>query len=289
MRVLIAKKSLIWSLLILPLFAFADDTATNTGIINTQDQSVMLTNATTPNAGVINTAMTADQIAQQAAMWDLSTDDYQEYLSVMQNTPAGKWYPQLDPPEVLGITATNDQDRYKYALIEAKLAHDQLDGIIAFDAARIQAFKELYPDLKPIQLKSDNGTGLSQQQTTPFALAGDQFLLFTSLNSKQGISVLSQLITLQNKTPGLVIYIYIVGTADNNSIEAWAKANNLPQAAFQNHTMYLDIDQGGLQKVMSNAQSNYTLPVLVRQRNGQQTVLSNPAQLAGQMAGGGGQ
>ena len=295
MKALIAKNFLLCTMALSPLYSFAADIMNTTGITNTQEQAVNVINSGMPVTNQVNTDLTQDQIVQQAAMWGMSTQDYQKYLDLMKNTPAGKWYPQLDPAEVLGDMATNDQDRQKYALMEAKIAHDQISGIIAFDQARIQAFKELYPNLKPIDLSgsgssgNNSGTSLTPQQTTPFAEPGDHFFLFTSLDNQQSAVVISQLIALQKQTPSLIIYIYIVGTSDPVSIEAWAKANQLPQSDFKNNTMFLDVDHGDLQKVMSNYQSNYSLPVVVRQRDGQQTVLSNSGQLAAQVAAGGGQ
>jgi integrating conjugative element protein (TIGR03759 family) len=203
----------------------------------------------------------------------------------------------MDPGEVLGLMAQNPQDRMKYAKIEARLQFQRTANEIAFANAFEASVKQLYPHLKPIDaayahsIQADYTDGVSsnplnpttqaQEKSTLFAESGDIFLLFTNVSSPQGDLVLSQLLSAQSSTSGLVIDIYILGTNDAGAVESWAKSNNIPVAAVNNHQINLDFDRGELAKVMGGYSTHYSLPVLVRQRGTAQTVMSGSFNLDG--------
>jgi integrating conjugative element protein (TIGR03759 family) len=63
---------------------------------------------------------------------------------------AGKKYPHLTPPEVLGIVAKTTSARRHYAELVVAQQKKQLTQELAFNRAVQEAWHRLYPDLKPI-------------------------------------------------------------------------------------------------------------------------------------------
>lgn len=89
-----------------------------------------------------------EKTAYQA--WGLSIEEWKYYQSLMKG-PSKKWYKKLDPIEVLGINARNSSEQKKYAQLVVKRTHDRVERELAFQRAIDDAWKQLYPELKPIK------------------------------------------------------------------------------------------------------------------------------------------
>jgi hypothetical protein len=116
-----------------------------------------LVNTTVTNQSIVmsNIEFQALKKSEQetiASGWGITTDDYIKYLDLMNNTSSGHWYTTLDPVEVLGINATNNEARHRYALIAAHGAFARVEKELAFQRAYDEAFKSLYGNIKPIAL-----------------------------------------------------------------------------------------------------------------------------------------
>jgi len=105
--------------------AFAANDVVNSTVNNTLNQT---------------TIITSNDIYQT---WDLTSFEWNQYLKLMQG-PSGHYYSQLTPPEILGITAENNQDRKHFAEISAKLEHDKLQRELLFNNAFHQAAAKIY-------------------------------------------------------------------------------------------------------------------------------------------------
>ena len=111
-----------------------------------------------------------------ATTWNVSSTDYAHYLWLMENTPAGKWYADLNPAEVLGLYAKDDKTRLHYAKIIVKNTFERTTRELALQQAYNEAWHELYPTLKPIEYQKSNFTHSNKLSLQ----AGDQLLLFIS-------------------------------------------------------------------------------------------------------------
>jgi integrating conjugative element protein (TIGR03759 family) len=64
---------------------------------------------------------------------------------------AGLWYPQLNPPEVLGLLAESPSERAHFADIVVRWRKARLDHELAFNRAVHAAWQHAYPHLLPIK------------------------------------------------------------------------------------------------------------------------------------------
>jgi len=136
-------------LLLLLINAVYAQAADNTKIVNTAPLNAEVNNTKTQNA---------ENTADQAQNWDLTLEEWQHYLKLMQGKN-GHWYPQLTPPQILGLNADNQEDQKHFAEIVAKQEHDKLARELAFNNAVYQAMQKLYvhePMVKPFDLSSYN-------------------------------------------------------------------------------------------------------------------------------------
>src|SRR3990167_10959156 len=133
---------------------------------------------------------TLPDLANKAPIWHLNTDDYQHYLWLMKNTPNGKWYPQLDPAEVLGLNADSEDEMLKYAKIQAQMTHDKVSRELAFTQLYRKAYQSLYPNELPIQSK------LNTNHRGFFLQPGDRVWLFTGVQTTLSNFVYQSLINV---------------------------------------------------------------------------------------------
>jgi len=95
------------------------------------------------------TQSTAPESLAIAQLWHLSTSEWRAYQQALRG-PAGQWYDDLNPAEVLGLMAKTDTERAHYAEIVVKARYQRITRELAFNSAVSQAWQRLYPQLKPI-------------------------------------------------------------------------------------------------------------------------------------------
>lgn len=94
-----------------------------------------------------------DKQKETAAIWSLSVTEYQRYLWLMEHTQNGVYYQHLhlDPNWVLGINATNEQERKKYVTIALKNERERINKELAFQREFSELAKHLFPNETPIR------------------------------------------------------------------------------------------------------------------------------------------
>jgi integrating conjugative element protein (TIGR03759 family) len=193
--------------------------------LNAQADSVVSTPI--ESSAVVNT------IIGNAQDWHLSLDEWNHYQQIMTGS-AGKWYPQLTPPEVLGMYADTLSDQNHFAEIAAREQHDKVAREIVFNNAFTEAMHRLYdqePVIKPFDMSPFNPVN----RTIPFRYiestklqSGDRLDLFVDVKVPFDFIMLPELLALLNTHPGVMLDIYAVGSSDDAIIQAWAKRNNVP-------------------------------------------------------------
>lgn len=98
-----------------------------------------------------NTSKTS--IIESATDWSLTDAEWARYLQLIQKH-SGRWYPQLTPPEVLGLNADTAEERQHFAQIAAKIEHEKIVRELAFNQAFYLAMRRLYPN-EPMILDFD--------------------------------------------------------------------------------------------------------------------------------------
>ncbi len=207
----------------------------------------------------------------QAKQWGLSNEDYQHYLWLMKNTPSGKWYAQLDPAEVLALNADSQNDMMKYAQAQARNMHIRVTRELAFNRLYGEAYKQLYPNEKPIQSSSPSvsaGTGFALQ-------SGDRIWFFTDTNTPLSSFVYQHLMKEVQKTPNTTLDIYFVGKQVNQqSIQQWAAAANIPRTMI-NQQVTLNYGNDRFQSITQGKGVNLPYVGVLHNQNFQPITLSS--------------
>ncbi len=166
------------------------------------------------------------------SQWGLSQEDWAEFQKITQDVRQ-YWSPNLDPLTTLGVSTDDPVKRMKYARLLAKKEHDRVERELAFQRAYDKAFKELYPrepmfDMSKINSAPDEPVG--------------RIHYFVRLTNCPSCS--ENFKRLQKAYPNSPIDIYFVGKATNESIRAWAKAENISVAEVNSGAITLNYDKG---------------------------------------------
>lgn len=225
---------------------------------------------------VLNTQPHNSQIENSvvgtAQDWGLTTEEWSRYGKYRQRADA-QWYPQLTPPEILGLHAENVKEQQHFAEMVAKQEHDKLARELAFDRAVHEALLRLYPDeqvIQPFDISPYTPIPSTALQHTHPLQAGDHVVLFENISQGVEASVLPRLVSAVRSLPGLVLDIFAVGKVDDISLRAWAVANHIPVELTTQGRITLNHDNGKLQRFSGNA----TLPYIVRLRQGETRIVS---------------
>jgi len=95
-------------------------------------------------------SLTARSFEQLAQPWGLTAAEWERFEALKQQ-PRGYWSPGLDPLTALGMEATTEAERQRYAELQVKLEVARVERELAYQRAYNAAFARLYPDLLPIQ------------------------------------------------------------------------------------------------------------------------------------------
>ncbi|EDT2963660.1 TIGR03759 family integrating conjugative element protein [Salmonella enterica subsp. enterica] len=85
----------------------------------------------------------------QAQHWGLSREEWSRYEALKQGE-RGIWSPGLDPLTTLGVEATTDAERRKYADLLVEKEFTRVENELAFQRAYDAAWKRRFPDLMPV-------------------------------------------------------------------------------------------------------------------------------------------
>ncbi|PIZ05167.1 MAG: TIGR03759 family integrating conjugative element protein [Gammaproteobacteria bacterium CG_4_10_14_0_8_um_filter_38_16] len=176
----------------------------------------------TQNTIIKSSSDQSNALESNAKMWGLTTNNFQHYLWLMKNSPSGNWYKNLDPPEVLALNTTNPEKMMQYAEVQARNMHSRVTQELLFNKIYSQAYRNLYPDEKPIM-------PLNQANQSDILKAGDRVWLFLGVNTPLGSFAYKNLLKNIQSTPNTVLDIYFVGkNVTKKNIEQWAADMSIP-------------------------------------------------------------
>lgn len=176
-------------------------------------------------------------LQQQALQWGLSVKDYQRYQELMQGA-RGIRSPGLDPLTALGIEATSQAEREKFAELWVKQEAVRVEKELAFQRAVDAAWKRLYPALSPVRLGDVAETGKSSRGAT-------RLMLFIKISDCAACdTVLSE--ALSRNIP---LDIYVSGsTGDDARLRGWATEKAIPLSRLKSADITLNHDTGQWQQ-----------------------------------------
>lgn len=189
----------------------------------------------------------------KADYWGLTLEEWTKYEKIKEVGGRGFWTPNLDPLTTLGVEAVTDQERAKYARLLAIKESERVEKELAFQRAYDKAWKELYPDLLPIELDGN------QNFIAKVNFSGERLVLFLSVNDNvRGVNLLNSVL----KT-GKDLDIYLLDSNGDDVIARnWAMNHKIPVNKVNDGNITINHDSGQWLEI-----GNGNLPVLMQQQN----------------------
>ena len=178
--------------------------------------------------------------------WALSIADWARYKTLMQGIRGSISPKNISPIEVLGTHARTDGERRKYAEIWARMRHEDIERILAFQLAYNQAFARLYPNEQLIDTSL-----LNLDQGSDFK-AGDRVLVFLKVEQCAECEKIIQKVMRDEVVKTLYVDIYFVDTQnkiDDNKIRQWAKRQQIDAQRLKTGSITLNHDKGALYRM----------------------------------------
>lgn len=201
----------------------------------------------------IQTTTDAASEERQARDWGLRTEEWARFRQLMQG-PLGTYSPNLDPLTALGIEARNDDERTRYATLQAQAEARRVDKMLAYQRAYDLAWQHLFPG----QLR----VSLSDAQTPNSSNSGSgRLAVFVKPDCPACAQRVQQL-----QLSGTRFDLYLVGSqGDDERIRLWARQAGIDPAKVRAAAITLNHDSGRWLSLGLPGD----LPAVVQEVNGQ--------------------
>lgn len=163
----------------------------------------------------------------QARSWGLTLDEWKRYESLMEGQ-RGNWSPNLDPITALGVEARNDAERMRFARLLVEVEKKRVERELAFQRAYDQAWRELYPELSPINTffshessRLDNQFASIESRVSQSPVERITLVIADSCDACD--VMVSRLVSI-----GANLDIFMVGAESDAEIRRWAMRMALP-------------------------------------------------------------
>ncbi len=164
---------------------------------------------------------------RKAQIWGLSQTEWNRYETLMQGMH-GYRSDTLDPLTLLGIEARTDEERQRYAERLAKIEHDRVERLLAFQHAYDDAFARLYPDEQAI---ADDSSPTATPDMIAQAVLNNSRRprVFTALARCAACDRTVRRLVSQVTSGALpALDIYVVGASSDDAIRDWAQSLSIP-------------------------------------------------------------
>jgi len=188
-----------------------------------------------------------------ASDWGLQPQEWARYRELMDG-PLGIYSPNLDPLSALGIEASTEEERRRYAELQVQVEARRVEKLLAYQRAYDEAWQRLNPGMQRVNLPDDKpvaGATRGSGRTAVFV--------------KDGCVACGQLVQ-RLQSAGAEFDLYMVGSRqDDARIRDWAKRAQIDPARVRSGTITLNHD-GGRWLTLGVPGD---LPAVVREVNGQ--------------------
>lgn len=176
--------------------------------------------------------------AVQAAAWNLTLEDWVKYKALMKLTPRGIWSKDIDPITALGVEATTEEERKRYATISLQLEAQRVEKELAFERTRQRVAKDMFAGkhiIAPIIKDAE------PQLTSVVAL-------FSSTNCNQEcIEYMKD--SLRTSSSNTKVDIYVVGASSDEDIYKLSNEIGLDTELVNSGKVTLNYDSGKFMKL----------------------------------------
>lgn len=187
--------------------------------------------------------------------WNLTETEWAKYIELIHG-PAGHYFPQLTPPELLGYYAQDDLEMRHFAEIYVRIEHENVERDIKFNKAFHEAAVRLYgaePIIKPFDLSPYTPIKRNTYQANKKLKVGDHLVLFADIKQNTVRHLLEELIDRLKVNEGVVLDVYCVNAASEEEIRNWAKSNQVPIDLVSSNRITLNNDNGKFKKIAASS------------------------------------
>ncbi|MBH0724348.1 TIGR03759 family integrating conjugative element protein [Salmonella enterica] len=165
-------------------------------------------------------------VTATAQQWGLSQEEWSRY-EALKKSERGIWSPSLDPLTTLGVEATTDAERRKYADLLVEKEALRVEKELAFQRAYGEAWKRRFPDLMPV-------TAVTMADKTA------RMAVFVRENCPPCDARLKSLLTAGNP-----LDIWLVGSNNDDArLKRWAATQHIDTTRVQRREITLNHDAG---------------------------------------------
>lgn len=219
------------------------------GTANAQDTS---TTSSTILPSREQPAVTDLSDTRKASDWGLREEEWTRYRSLMQG-PLGVYSPNLDPLTALGIEASSDEERRRYAELQVGIEARRVEKLLAYQRAYDDAWQRLHPGMERV------GASFGDLQNA--SAAPGRLAVFV----KDGCPSCGQVVQ-RLQSAGTEFDLYMVGSrSDDARIRDWAKGVRIDPDKVKSGSITLNHDSGRWLSLGIEGD----LPAVVRQVSGQ--------------------
>lgn len=204
----------------------------------------------------------------EAAVWELTVEEEQRYVQLMQNRSA-IYYEGLrqTPIDILGLHARTEAEREHFAELSARQEAQKVAKNIAWNNAFHQAYNRLFQNV-PVVGAFDLSP-YSPNHYKPITLTPNDTLYWFIRREHAVKTVLLPLIDAIQSTPNTTLHLMILG-ADDLELQQWANLQQIPRPLVtQGH---ITLNHGEL-PFEALTLKDKTTPLLLLVRNGQSNVV----------------
>ena len=196
----------------------------------------------------------------QAKRWHLSTQEWDEYKTLMQG-PRGIWSPNLDPVTVLGIHAETDADRKRYAELLVTIEFERVEKELLFQRAYDEASRRLFPNVPPVAT-------VAAEQTAAPASGSERIAFVGSIDPNRCPTCRKELVLLMKTRAreNATLDLFLSDASNDDAIRTWAHEQGVSPEDVSSGRITLNHAPGSL------AVSDTTRPIkprLMRRSKGQ--------------------
>jgi integrating conjugative element protein (TIGR03759 family) len=224
---------------------------------NADAQSASTTSSATRVTATQSQA-TLDERQEQrlAEAWGLKREEWTRYRELMRG-PLGIYSPNLDPLTALGIEARSEDERKRYAQLQARMEGVRVQKLLAYQRAYDEAWKQLYPNLPRVRLTQPREV----QHGAPASADDARNAVFVKADCP---ACDARVLALQ--AAGRPFDLYMVGTrGDDAAIRAWARRIGIDPKKVRERTITLNHDAGRWLQIGDGG----ALPAVLHRVNGQ--------------------
>jgi len=209
-------------------------------------------------------------IEQLAKPWGLTAAEWERFEALKQQ-PRGYWSPGLDPLTALGMEATTEAERQRYAELQVKLEVARVERELAYQRAYNAAFARLYPDTlliqDPPQAQTSSFSNLLKNGVPPglpLPSAEGRYRLFVKEGCADCVQQARMLQRLNEPFD-----LYMLGTnGDDHKVRRFATEAGIREVDVKTKKITLNHD-GGLWQSGFSEQAAGQLPATFVWRGGQ--------------------